>query len=114
MAATILPLFEPSLIPATPAINFFTATLPTQVTKMTVVNTSLTTAYSVSIYWVPASGAPSDATNQMVNARLIAAKESWDAWPFIGHVLARGDSIWAVADIASKLIFAASGLAVSG
>lgn len=112
MAVTITPLFEPVQI-ANAATVYFTAQVPTQIQKLTVANPSNTTAYSVTLYWVPNAGA-AGVTNAIQTTRFIQALETWDAWPFIGHVLNPGDAIAALASVAAKLNFFGSGTQVSG
>lgn len=111
MSVTIVPLFEPTTI-AGSATSYFAAPVPTQILKMTVANPNAV-AYTVTIYWVPNGGA-AGITNAIVTTRPIQALETWDVWPFIGHVLNTGDFIAALASTATKLVFFASGTQVSG
>jgi hypothetical protein len=112
MSVIITPLFEPTQLTGA-AATYFTAQVATQISKMTVSNPSSTTSYTCTIYWVPSGGTAGPA-NAIVTTRAIQPLETWDVWPFIGHVLAAGDFISAFASTAAKLNFFASGTTVSG
>ena len=112
MSVGITPLFEPVQL-TNAAVTYFTAQVPTQIQKLTLNNPSATTAYKATINWVP-SGSSATSANQIVTSRYLQALESWDVWPFIGHVLNVGDFISAFADTGAKLNFFGSGTTVSG
>ena len=110
MAVNIQPLIE--VVPLTNATaTYFTAQVPTRIDKMTVANPTGGAA-TVSIYWVPQSGTAGD-SNVLVKTRPVQSLESWDVWPFIGQVLAVGDTIQAVASAGATINLAASGTTVS-
>lgn len=112
MSAVIQPLFEPTQLTAS-AATYFTAQAPTRIDKMTVANPDTAVGYNVTIYWVPAGGGAGVA-NAIVSTRRLQPGETWDVFPFIGHVLGVGDLIDAVASTAAKINFFASGTVVSG
>lgn len=111
MSVVIKPLFEPVQL-TNANVTYYTAPVPTRVDKMTLTNPTAGAA-TATIYWVPSGGAAADG-NAMVKSRSIQSLESWDVWPFIGHVLAVGDLIVAVASAGATINFFASGTAVSG
>lgn len=107
MSVIILPIIEPVQI-ANVATLYFTATLRTTIDKLNVSNPDAATPYSVTLYWVPAGGAPTSA-NIIQPVRALQPLESWDAWPLIGQTLGVGDMIYALASTAAKLNLSASG-----
>ena len=46
-------------------------------------------------YWVPAGFGPNP-TNLLIPLQPISPNQTWDAWPFLGHILAVGDQIAAL------------------
>lgn len=110
MAVNIQPLIE--VLPLTNAVaTYFTAQVPTRIDKMTVANPTAGAA-TVTIHWVPNGGSAAD-NNALVKTRSVQSLESWDVWPFIGQVLAVGDTIQAVASAGATINLAASGTTVS-
>ncbi len=107
---TLLPLFEPLQL-ASAASPLFTATAPIRIDKLTVTNTD-TAAHTVSFYWVSAGGAFSVA-NLLVAARPLQVNESWDAQPFMGHVLSEGDQLFGMASVGGVVNCFGSGVQVS-
>lgn len=112
MSVTIQPLFEPVQLAAA-ATNYFVAGSPTRIDKMTVANPDSANSYTVTIYWVPQSGAAGVA-NAIVTTRRLQPLETWDVYPMIGQVLNVGDAISALASTAAKVNFFASGTVFSG
>lgn len=111
MASTINPLFTPQQLAAA-AATLFTAVIPTQIVKLTLVNSSTTTPYTATVYLVPPAGTPG-LTNIIVNAKQLQANESWDVWPAIGHIMGIGYALSAFASVANQITAFGSGLMVS-
>lgn len=111
MAFNIQPLFEPARLTAA-AVAYYTAAARTRIDKLTVANASATVAYTCTIYWVPSAGAAS-AANAIQTTRTLLPLETWDVFPFIGHTLATGDSIQALASVTNVLTMFGSGLVMS-
>lgn len=109
MSAVAQPLFEPVELNSTPTA-YYTASANTRVDQMTVSNPSSTAAHLVTINWVKGGGS-ADSISEIVPQRQMTAGESWNALPFVGHVLGAGDAIWASAD--GPLNFFASGTVIS-
>lgn len=103
MTISVQRLFQPTQVPAIAGL-IYTATAAVRIDKLTVANPSSTTASVLTVYWVPA-GSAAGATNVIAASRTLQPYDSWDVWPFMGHVLANGDAIWAVATGAALNIF---------
>lgn len=110
MAVTITPLIEPTQLGAVTA-SYYRANVPTRIDKMTLANPTATPR-SVTIFWVPSGGA-ADGTNTIIFQRFLNAGETWDVSPMIGHTLAIGDTIQALASAAAAVVIAASGTQVT-
>lgn len=106
MSVTIGPLFEPVQIAAAATV-YATAIGPTRVDAMSCTNTD-TVGHTVTIYWVPSSGAAGTA-NAIAYLRRLQPSESWIVSQFINQVLASGDQVAAICDTAAKVNFFASG-----
>ena len=106
------PLFNPVQLTNVAAALYTSTSVRTRIDKLTVANTSLVTAYTITFHWVASGGAVS-AANKIVNARTLLAGESWDVFPFIGHTLAAGDAIWALASTTLVVNCFGSGLVMS-
>lgn len=104
MTISIQPLFEPKQVPTGSAGVIFLAGGVTRIDKLTVTNPSLTVFAQVTLYWVAANGVPSTANSLPLN-RGLQPLDAWDAWPFMGHVLAAGDAIWGFAAFGAPSIF---------
>lgn len=104
MAISIQPLFEPKAVPTGSAGVIFTATGVTRIDKLTVTNPSTSAPARVSVYWVAAGGVVSPANSIPLNHDL-QPLDAWDVWPLMGHVLNKGDSIFAVATTGAPSIF---------
>lgn len=111
MAFTIQPLFEPVRL-TNVAVAYYTATARTQIQKLTISNPSAVTAYTATVYWVASTGAPTS-LNAIETTRTILPLETWDVFSLIGHTLAAGDSIQALASTTNVLNFFGSGLVMS-
>jgi hypothetical protein len=111
VAFSIQPLWAPAQL-TNAAVAYYTAAARTQIDKITVHNPSTTTIYTATIYWVPSGGAAGTA-NLMENARPVLPQESWDVFSLIGHTLAIGDAIWALASTTLVLNFFGSGLVMA-
>lgn len=111
MTVNIQPLFEPTQLTNADA-TYYTAAVQTRIDKMTVFNPTAA-VHNVTIHWVPAGGAPTDANIIGGKARPLQPGENFDVWGFIGHVMGVGDFISAKADAGAALNFFASGTLVS-
>ena len=115
MPVTLAPLFEPTQI-ANATTTYYTATNPTQIDKMTLVNSDNAAAHWASIYLVPSGGAAGAANRILLGnlpGKLLQPGESFDVTNAMGHILNPGDFIAAIADTAAKVTFFASGRVVS-
>lgn len=108
MAVVIFSLFEPTQLTLSPTPALYVAQLRTQIDKITIANPSATTSYTATVYWVPALGAAAS-TNAIQTTRALQPLETWDVWTFIGHTIAVGDSIQAIASVANVLTAFGSG-----
>lgn len=111
MSVVLKPLFESTVLTTADA-TYFTAPVPTQVTKATVTNPTGGAA-TITINLVPSGGAVATG-NVLVSARSVQAGETWDITPLVGVILATGDIISAKASANTTLNFAASGVQISG
>ena len=106
-------LVNPLLLASTQTTLYTTApNVKAIIDKATVTNTHPTMSISVSVNLVPASGVAS-ATNLIVDARVIAAGETLGLANVVGHNLAVGDSISAIAGTAAALSLRVSGREIS-
>ena len=102
-------MITPQVITATLIAGTATAyyTAPTTIKKaqlksITITNSEVATAYTVTIYLVPSAGTAAIA-NMLVNARSIAAGETLHITEAENKVLAAGGMLQALASTASKI-----------
>lgn len=79
-----------------------------QITKMVVVNTSTTTDYDFTLYWL-AVGETAGVPRLVVPARTILAKESWVVLPILQQTLEPEDFLQALGSSANVLNIQATG-----
>ena len=87
--------------------QYIASDVKTIIDKFTITNTSANTvAFSANL--VPSSGAAGD-DSLLIDARLLAPNETYNAPELVGHILAVGDSISTLAGAASSLTIRATG-----
>lgn len=87
------------------------AATSTVITKLTACNTD-STAYTVDVHLVASGGTPGT-SNAIVKGYPVAANFTVDITELVGHVLAPGASIYALASVASKVVIRGSGMEAS-
>jgi len=112
MATVGKPLIAGSQVAAS-ATTYYTATnVRTRVDKMTACNTTAG-AITLTVYRITVGGSAS-AANTIISARSIAPGETYTCPEAVGHWLAPGDFIQALASSATSITLMASGVEVSG
>lgn len=110
MASALACLIETQFVPST-AAGLYAAPAGTsvQIVKLSVANTDSMASHQITLWLVPSGS--SDATQFLTTPpQTILAGQVFNSPNEWAQVLAPGDSIWAQADIASKLTIRASGV----
>lgn len=112
MTVTAKVLFETAQIPnANTDLYAAPANTRTILDKMVVTNPTAG-ALTFTVFLIPAAGA-AGAANTVINAQSIAAGASYLCPEVVGHVLAAGDKITAIASAATSLVARISGREVN-
>lgn len=111
MTVTVKVLVPPLNVPTAPSAAYSAVNLTAIIDKCTIVNYS-TTAASISIY-LPASGASAASNNLVLQNKTLQAGETYTCPEVVGHVLASGGSIVAVASAALAIALRVSGREVT-
>lgn len=96
MTTTVLPIIGPKTLETTLTNQYESSLATTVVTKFVLTNQDDIDNVSVSVHVVPPSGS-ADATNRVINERIIAAGEAYQCPEMLGQVLSNGWSIWTIA-----------------
>ncbi len=105
------PLGAPAQIAGTATTYYTSTNCRTRVDKATVCNTTVG-AVTFTMYKIPVSGSAS-ATNTIVSAHSVLAGETYTCPELVGHWLAPGDFIQALASAATSLSLEMSGVQVT-
>jgi hypothetical protein len=117
MNISLQTLLEPSYVPAANAAIFTNTTGQSVLLQKVTFTNNSNAAVTLSLNWVPSGGA-AGAANLIVNATSVSPKGPtndgiYECIGLEGHILAPGDSLWAVAGTADTLVAAISGSLIS-
>lgn len=115
---SVIPLFQPAFITTTASV-FYTSPVAvgqsngvnTRISNITVTNTDVAPR-TISLYITPGTSTPTT-VNTIINSKTLAINETFVIYQCVGNVLSPGSSIQAIADVAGKVVFAASGIQFS-